>query len=385
MFLQVDHSPSSWKTKRFENTGGLLTIHPAPVVTSSNGVKATLVKKDTLPLFSPSLSFDMILAFRGNTYRRLEALDKESITFSIVLQANDKRIARLRSPDVPLQSYVSSRKNTLPKDEGTAKESDTKPKSSSSSSASSSSSSSTSDDDSKRPTKKKKHANKDETKDDGARDRSNHTACGPHFYITRFKDNTPTGYHMSCRTPKHERCTKEMAAAVAGGSLEGCRRVLKAWLVLGATCPSRDEHMSPALKPILLQALKDGSLMTEPELDEILAGGPLRAPFTAVPEQPKGSSSQSQGLLGKPDTGVSASVHTRMEALAAQGSIPITSLEQRRRSGTIKTRSGIYEVPEPLREACEMGYLSPNFRPPVGLTWIAKDGVWRLAVRLQGG
>eukprot|EP00971_Amphidinium_carterae_P336510 6472908-Amphidinium_carterae.1 len=106
-----------------------------------------------------------------------------------------------------------------------------------------------------------------------------------------------------------------MAAAVAGGSLEGCRRVLKAWLVIGATCPSRTEHMSPAWKSILLDSLKDGSLMSEQELDEMLAAGELRAPFSEASAltQPKATTVTTrypQGLLGKPDNGVSAEVHS---------------------------------------------------------------------------
>eukprot|EP00969_Alexandrium_andersonii_P012299 536758-Alexandrium_andersonii.AAC.1 len=93
---------------------------------------------------------------------------------------------------------------------------------------------------------------------------------------------------MTCTQPAHRGsnrapCAKELAVAVAGSS-ESARRLLKAWVLLGASVGSRAEHMAPSWKGMLLQSLADNTLMQEAELDQIAMlslDQDVAAPFAA--------------------------------------------------------------------------------------------------------
>ena len=109
------------------------------------------------------------------------------------------------------------------------------------------------------------------------RDKTNHIQYGIHFMIVRYDKigGGIQGYHTNCKCNAHEKCTKELSVGVAGDPTT-CRRILKSWALLGAGHRDRMSHMKPALKKLLLSAARDGSLLTEPELD--LLGGKSPSP-----------------------------------------------------------------------------------------------------------
>ena len=203
---------------------------------------------------------------------------------------------------------------------------------------------------------------------------------------------------MTCRchapTEKdgNKLCIRELSVNVAGGE-EKCRRVLKAWALLGPSLASRDEHMSKQNRQVFIDALEQGSLLDEEELDNIansVAGEPaagvgsqntstgVLSPFrpAAIPKTKSGQ--PKKRLLGTAGS-VSRDVHQRMEELAAQGGIPVSTLPQRQRN---KLTSGTnYFVPAELKEALDNGYLHPNLAPPLGMQWCYQNATWRLQIR----
>ena len=213
------------------------------------------------------------------------------------------------------------------------------------------------------------------------------TAFGCHLLTPRTKGNDICGYQLTCRIPHHARCSKEIAVTVAGSS-SNARRLLKAWGLMGHSVASRSEHMGPKVKASLLSALQTHTLLSEAELDSLMQSmdeGEAVAPF--VPAQAATPSSESsqrtpsllrQPLLG--DVGdVPRGIHDQMIALCQQGTIPNTSLSQRLRNRPATDTA--YEVPADFQVAVRLGYLGPNLRPPPGLIWRFKGGVWRLVPR----
>ena len=65
-----------------------------------------------------------------------------------------------------------------------------------------------------------------------------------------------------------------------------------------------------------------------------------------------------------------------MVALALQGVIPTTSVEQRERNKA--TAGCLYGVPDCFKDANLYGYIHPNLPAPPNYTWKGKGGVWRL-------
>ena len=210
----------------------------------------------------------------------------------------------------------------------------------------------------------------------GNRDRLNHTSFGKHFYITRYLNGEPTGFHMNCRCAGHKKCTKETAFTVTG-SLAATRHFLKAWVVLGEGMPSRELHMRNEVRQMLLDALHNGTLMPEADLDAMAAKDDYaEAPFVyATPS----SSADNNTVLGDRDSQVDPEVHTQMERLAMEGAIPVSTLKQRMRNR--QTVNTSYIVPKELSVALRHGYVSPNMPPPRGMCWKAQGGVWRLCMR----
>lgn len=162
----------------------------------------------------------------------------------------------------------------------------------------------------------------------------------------------------------------------AAGSVNAVRVILKSWVLLGAADADRRAHMSPAWKPTLLDLYKNDCLLNEDMIDAMAVTDWTAAIISPVPcaAPPVGPA---EGLLGEPMAGISAASHARMEKLAADGHIPITSTEQRRRHGRLHGSI----VPEALREAVRLGYLHPNLPAPQGMQWECRGGVWGLALR----
>ena len=127
-----------------------------------------------------------------------------------------------------------------------------------------------------------------------------------------------------CAEQLHVQCHKEVAASVCGG-LQQALRVLKAWVLLGPSFASREEHMHISQKKMLVNSLNEGTLMTEEELD-MHAGlaDEAAAPF----QESEMKHASSSNPLGKPSDGVSEAFHAEMEEMARAGKIPMTSPEQ---------------------------------------------------------
>ena len=223
------------------------------------------------------------------------------------------------------------------------------------------------------------------------RDASHTEEFGPHHLTPRFKDGKVAAYQMLCRTPGHDKCTKELALSVTG-SEERTRLVLKSWALLGAHYSSREHHMMPSLKTELLQAAQEGKLVAEADLNTFVTmssdqgipaplrplsqvstvGGAVRVPQNQVLDR-----SQTPNVLGARGTNVPLEVHQEMEALALAGKVPVTSLQQRERNkGTSKST---YGVPPAFTAALKHGYLSPNLPAPLGMRWRCHAGTWRLS------
>eukprot|EP00971_Amphidinium_carterae_P236234 4688213-Amphidinium_carterae.1 len=147
----------------------------------------------------------------------------------------------------------------------------------------------------------------------------------------------------------HEQCSKELAVNVAGSS-ESALRVLKSWVVLGAGMPSKKEHMCATHKTALLNALQTNSLLSARELDELAVAGTIVSPFAALaaprvkPVLPKRG-----GILGEANAGISSELHAKMESMAREGLLPVTTASQRLRNEA--GPSSTYTVPADLREA----------------------------------
>ena len=209
------------------------------------------------------------------------------------------------------------------------------------------------------------------------RDRANYEAFGMHHLVKRYKDGVCTGYQMSCRVGAHgQGCSKEMSLSVGGGGLM-TRVLLKTWALIGQGLTSKALHMGAVLRKDLLDKARQGELLTEPELDELVSLDTTPQPFVfAEPALP------SQGsVLGDALEGVPASVHEDCCSMASQGILPVTTPEMRKRNQQASNTD--YHVPVQLLPALRFGYISPNLPPPRGMRWRAQRGRWHLAP--QGG
>ena len=118
-----------------------------------------------------------------------------------------------------------------------------------------------------------------------------------------------TATRCLCHHPRHnlggKLCSRELSVNVVG-SEEGTRRILKAWALLGHSCEDRASHMDRSSRQNLLDALNDGTLLSEAELDKLIvatAEEPVVAPFCLPPDsaKPKG---KGKLLLGRAAKGV---------------------------------------------------------------------------------
>ena len=214
---------------------------------------------------------------------------------------------------------------------------------------------------------------------DGAvtRDRSNRMQFGPHHLVPRFRDGAHTGYQMSCAF--HSKCSKEVSATRVG-TMAAARVILKSWALLAPAADSRQSHMGPGLRKQLDEASKAGALLTEAELEELVAIQEGRgqedeavAPFRVIDAEDRDPD------LGGRAEHVPPDIHTAMVSLASRGLIPRTTQQERARNKV--SSASVYEVPAELRQALEFGYVHPNIGAPAGLLWRARGGVWRLCPR----
>ena len=91
---------------------------------------------------------------------------------------------------------------------------------------------------------------------------------------------------MVCTNPMHEQCSREMALNVISQWSDDpetdVRRILKAWVLLGARQEDKSAHMHRSWKAKLLQLFTSGAILPEPELD--------RRAVTSAAEWPKAQS-----------------------------------------------------------------------------------------------
>ena len=167
-----------------------------------------------------------------------------------------------------------------------------------------------------------------------------------------------------------------------------CRRMLKAWIVFGASVDTKDDHLHLVWPNIVKMAKEDG-IPDENELDFNMPESwqawesPRRVQDQDVTRQlqqgaPVGRRRQ-HSLLGDPLPGTPEAVHAEMEQLAAQGLVPITTPVQRARQNF--TPGSEYGVPAFFAEARRWGYISPNLPPPRGLYWRCRGSEWNLCIK----
>ena len=78
-----------------------------------------------------------------------------------------------------------------------------------------------------------------------------------------------------------------------------------------------------------------------------------------------GSANASSSSVAQPET--PPDIREQMQLLIQQGSIPATSVDQRRRNK--RARGAEYGVPPELSTALQYSYLHPNLPPPRGMRW----------------
>ena len=101
---------------------------------------------------------------------------------------------------------------------------------------------------------------------------------------------------------------------------------------------------------------------------------------TSRPLDGDSAAGPSKCALGPPLPNIPEGVHDRMESLAAQGAVPMTTPEQRELSGGMRAGSE-YRVPDSLLEALRWGYVGPDLPAPQGFLWRGRAGKWQLAPR----
>ena len=208
-----------------------------------------------------------------------------------------------------------------------------------------------------------------------------HTATevfGVHRLVPRYVSGELAAYQLSCRCPGHDKCSKELSLQVGKGA-STTRRLLKTWALLGMGMSTRDHHMHPDIKHLLLESLAAGHVLAEEELDTIAEVGqdddvvhplaPAQAPLQTQDENP----------LGQAAHDVPPGVHQAMVELVATGALPITSLQQRQRNR--RCGGSAYGVPPALAAALQYGYISPNLAAPQGMKWVVNASSWRLVPR----
>ena len=87
------------------------------------------------------------------------------------------------------------------------------------------------------------------------------------FLTPRYKNDELSGYQMTCTQPHHnkgKKCAEDTSFGAAGDA-GLCRRMLKSWLVFGATIATRDEHRDMWMN--ILEMRNKNGLPEEQELD----------------------------------------------------------------------------------------------------------------------
>ncbi|CAK9029029.1 Uncharacterized protein (Fragment) [Durusdinium trenchii] len=198
----------------------------------------------------------------------------------------------------------------------------------------------------------------------------------------RYKNKVLSGLQMRCTRPEHnvsKRCTKELSFGVAGDQ-QTCRRMLKAWIVFGASVDTRDLHMFQCWK--LIQQMKsENGRPQEDALDQNIVSDwsdyDAYRDFGSAPRPHLEQEEVGEGLLGPAAEGVPQPVHQQMEQFALQGLIPTTTPVQRSRNKF--TGGTTYGVPSWLADARKYGYIHPNLPPPKGCVWRFSNGnTWTL-------
>eukprot|EP00959_Pyramimonas_sp_CCMP1952_P077274 1615255-Pyramimonas_sp.AAC.1 len=213
---------------------------------------------------------------------------------------------------------------------------------------------------------------------------------GPGFFTPRKRGADIIGWQYTCRHPDHKSlrpCTKEIRHTVSGSS-DASLHMLKYWSMLSTEAADKDSHYAlwfshvvparegdvlPALP--LLEAMMQASVATD-------HAAPLEAP--AAPPAVVDLLGEPDDILGGvvPGSGVPAEVHAAMINLAADGVIPITTQEQRRRNSLSKHSE--YSTPAFLTPALRWGYIHPNLKAPQGFKWSSK-GAGKLVLSIKGG
>ena len=116
--------------------------------------------------------------------------------------------------------------------------------------------------------------------------------------------------------------------------------------------------MAKSMKDELLAALKTNTLMSETDLDALVASQDCEvafAPYVLPPKPLEEEPPSSANILGLADDGVPQELHLEKTRLAQRGEIPVTSLQQRRRQKA--TAGSGYLVPNTLEQALVHGYI----------------------------
>ena len=219
------------------------------------------------------------------------------------------------------------------------------------------------------------------------RRRENRIDWGTSFLTVRESGGAITGYQMTCSNPSHKHvgeksCTREMRLGVVQDrppdEQASCvRRALKAWVLLGAACENRQQHMAPEWRTTVMDLILSDNLLPEWELDAMAPtewASDVDTPVLGLGVPPP------DAAIGLGHRGEApADLHEEMQRLAEQGLVPVTTLAQRRRCR--KAGSSTYSGPPDLSRACEYGYLHPNLPPPLGMIWRCSGGHWRLVPR----
>ena len=185
------------------------------------------------------------------------------------------------------------------------------------------------------------------------------------------------------------------------GSEAATIHMLKAWVVRGLSLPNKAAHK--AVWSQITSSKKAGALPESSELERLLQ---RHASAAAAGSGASGSGVRARRVRGKQRAGVAnvsdvacadagtgsqdvpaapqtpEAVRARMQRLIEQGSIPSTSVDQRRRNR--RTQGTRYGVPKPLQEALEYSYIHPNLQPPLGFEW-KMVGHKKLALVPRGG
>ena len=103
------------------------------------------------------------------------------------------------------------------------------------------------------------------------------------------------------------------------------------------------------------------------------------APLAPVPANAGAAGRKRKGCLGKMENGAPGDLHTLMEAAAARGDTPVTTLAPRMSARTSTTAE--MGVPAELKDALVWGYINPVLPAPAGYRWRFSSQKWKLGLR----